>query len=222
MATQQVYSDMNVNGQLTATTLTPSASTITNAHCSSNMGLARSKLAQDTLACYPVPWTAFRVWDAYETSLPGTSSNDDLGLYGGTFASASPAIETYDVKGAGLKTFYARFMVSLPPEYDAAETVQIRLHAGMLTNEADASATVDIQCYESDKEAGISADLCTTAATTCNSLTLADIDFTITSTNLVAGDVLDVRIAMAITDAATGTAVQGIIGSVELLCDIRG
>jgi hypothetical protein len=113
-------------------------------------------------------------------------------------------------------------LVQLPPEYDDGETVQIRVHGGMKTTVSDTTATVDVECYESDKERGISADLCTTSAQTINSLTFGDDDFTITATSLVSGDVLDIRITVAITDGATGTAVLGEIGSVELLCDIRG
>lgn len=184
--------------------------------------LARSDLTQDTLASYQIPWTAWRIWDAYHTNLPGTAATDDLALIGGTFATASPTIQTEDLKTAGATAKYARATIQLPPEYDAAETVIIRFHAGMKTTVADTSATLDLQAYESDGEEGISSDLCTTAATTINSLTMADIDFTITATALVAGDHLDIRAHMAINDGAESTAVIGIIGEAFLLCDIRG
>lgn len=181
----------------------------------------RSELQQDTLKPFVVPWYAFRVHDAYATNLPGTSASDDLGLYGNTFATGSPSIRSYDVKTV-TTNLYARFMVALPPEYDDAETVQIRCHAGMVTTVADGSCTLDLVAYESDKEASIGADLCTTAATTMNSLTHADIDFTITSSGLVAGDVLDCRLDVSVADTATGTAVIAEIGYVALLCDVRG
>jgi len=183
---------------------------------------ARSMLAQENLEIYPIPWTWWRVWDAYHTNLPGTSAADDLALIGGTFATGSPSIQTSDLKAAGATTCYARAMIPLPVEYVDGETVTLRFHAGMLTTVAVTTATLDVQAYESDSEAGIGADLCATAATTINSVTLADKDFTITSTSLAAGELLDVRIAIAINDAATGTAVIGIIGSAELLCDVKG
>jgi hypothetical protein len=184
--------------------------------------IARSTLDQDDLSVFPILLTSFRVWDALHTNLPGTSATDDLGLIGGTFATASPTIQTSDLKAAGATTRYARVEVPLPAEYVAGETVTLRFHAGMKTTVADNTATLDVQAYESDLEEGISADLCTTAATTINSLTMADIDFVITPTALEPGDMLDVRIAVAINDAATGTAVIGIIGSAQLLCDIKG
>ena len=184
--------------------------------------LARSTLLQESLAVYKIPLTQFRVWDALQTNLPGTSATDDLGLIGGTFATASPSIQTSDLKTAGATTRYARIEIPLPVEYVAGETVVLRFHAGMITTVADTSATLDVQCYESDSEVGISADLCATAATTINSLVLADIDFTITATSLAPGDMLDVRIAVAVNDAGGGTAVIACIGAAALLADIKG
>lgn len=183
---------------------------------------ARSGLIQDTLQKYPIPWTFWRVWDAYHTNLPGTAATDDLALIGGTFATGSPSIQTEDLKAAGATNKYARAQIWLPPEYDNGQTMLLRFHAGMLTTVADTTATIDLECYKLDEEAGIGSDLCATAATTINSLTLADIDFTITPTGLVSGDMFDLRINLAINDAATGTAVQGILGAAHLLIDIKG
>ena len=111
---------------------------------------------------------------------------------------------------------------ALPPEYDAAETIQIRAHAGMLTTVADNTATLDFEVYKSDEEAGIGADICATAAQSINSLTLADKDFTVTATGLSAGDVLDIRMTTAVNDAATGTVVKAIVGAVKIMLDIKG
>lgn len=192
-----------------------------NAQIMADADIARAKLDLDDLAPFVVPLTDFRVWDAMQTVLPGTSSADDLALAGGTFGTDSPTIQTGDVKNSTV-TRYARALVRLPIEYDAGETVMLRVHAGMITTVASASATVDVQAYKSDKEAGVGSDLCTTNAQSCNSTTFADLDFVITPAGLAAGDVLDVRLAVAVTDVATGTAVIAAIGSVELLCDVRG
>ena len=185
-------------------------------------GWARSQIAQESLAQYPIPWTWWRVWDAYHTALPGTSATDDLGLIGGTFATASPTIQTSDLKAAGATTRYARCTIPIPVEFDAATDMVLRFHAGMKTTVSDTTATLDVEAYKSDEEEGIGADLVTTAATTINSLTLADIDFTVNAASLSAGDLLDVRIAVAINDGASGTAVIGLIGAAHLTCDIRG
>ncbi len=185
-------------------------------------GLARSQLQQDPLAVFPIPWTAWRVWNAYETNLPGTSASDDLGLYSGAFGSASPSIQTFDLKAAGASSLYARCMLWLPPNYDAGQTVTLRFHAGMLTTVADVSATVDAEVFKSNGETGIGSDLVTTAATSINSMALANKDFTVDPSGLSAGDVLDLRVKLAINDAATATAVKGIIGAAALLLDIKG
>lgn len=182
----------------------------------------RSELAQEALAVYPIPWTAWRVWNALHTNLPGTPATDDLGLVGGTFGTNTPSIRTEDLKNAGATNNYARCQLYLPPEYDTGETVVLRFHAGMITTVASATATLDVECYKSDGESGLGSDLCATSALDINSLTLADKDFTITATGLSPGDLLDIRIATAVNDSATGTAVIACIGAASLLLDIRG
>lgn len=184
--------------------------------------ILRTGIAQTALAAYAIPWTAWRVWDAYNTNLPGTPATDDLGLVGGTFATSSPSIQTEDVKALGAVNKYARCVVGLPPEYEDGETVQLRFHAGMLTTIADTTATLIAAIYKSDNEAGIGSNLYAGSALDVNNLTLADYDFTATPTTLTAGDLLDIRINFAVNDGASATVVKGIIGAAYLLCDIRG
>jgi len=195
---------------------------ITGADMSNNANIARTQLAQNPIAKFLIPFTDFRVWDDMDTLLPSTPATDDLGLVHGTFGTSSPSLQTEDLKAAGATNNRARAMVRIPTEYDSGETITLRFRAGMLTTVSDTTATLDAEAYKSDNEAGIGSDLVTTAATTINSLTLADIDFTVTPTGVVAGDWLDLRITTAINDGATGTAVIGIIGAAWLLCDIRG
>lgn len=184
--------------------------------------IQRTGIAQTELAAYAIPWSAWRVWNAYGTLLPATPATDDLGLVGGTFATGSPSIQTEDVKALGAVDKYARCMVALPPEYEDGQTVQLRFHAGMLTTISDTTATLIAAVYKSDNEAGIGSNLYAGAALDVRSLTLADKDFNLTPTTLVAGDILDIRINLAVNDGATATAVIGIIGAAYLLCDIRG
>lgn len=181
-----------------------------------------SILKQDANAIFPIDLTSLRVWDAYQTNLPGTAATDDLALVGGTFGTAPPTISAGDLKAAGATTRYARFQVSLPECYESGETVTLSIYAGMVTTVASSSCTVDVECYKLDKITGIGSDLCATAATTMNSLVFSAKNFTITSSGLSAGDVLDVRIAIACNDAATATAVTPTIAAIDLLCDIKG
>lgn len=185
----------------------------------------RTNHAQEDLARFPYDLTALRVWDARQTALPGTSAADDLGLYGGTWGTNAIRVMTYDVKTVGATNLYAAGRLALPTEYQAAETVVIRCSAGMVGAVADASCTLDLECYLIDRVGGLDGsptDLCATAATTMNSLTFANIDFTITATGLARGDELEFRLNVAPNDAAGGSSVQGAIAAIELLCDIKG
>lgn len=179
-------------------------------------------LSQEAAVAYPIDLTHFRVWDALATVLPGTSATDDLGISGGTWGTHAPKLTTGDVK-ASTVTRYGRVQFRLPPEYEAGETVTLRISAGMETTVADTSATVDAEVYVNGRDGTIDgADLCATAAASINSLTFADKSFTITATALEPGDALDIRIAVAVVDGATATAVIATIGAAEMLLDIRG
>lgn len=181
----------------------------------------RSSLMQDPLAIFAVAMMHMRRWDSLLNVLPAAGADDDLGLYGGTFGSATPKLSTGDVKAAGC-TRYARFQWAIPAEYEAAETITLRLNAGMETTVAGTSAEVDVECYKANRSAGVGSDICNTAAQSINSLVFANKDFVITPIGLTAGDILDVRLTITVVDAATGTAVIGSIGAVEMLVDIKG
>ena len=183
----------------------------------------RSSLQQDNFAAYPLPLEDWRIWDAYGTGLPATSATDDLGLYTSTFGTGLPYIGTGDVKALGAVTRYARLLFCLPPSYVAGETVQVNFSAGMLTTIADTLATVDVEVYKSASSTLVSgSDLVTTAATTINSVTFADTAFEVTATTLSPGDWIDIRVTVAVTDAATGTAVIAALAHAEMLLDIKG
>jgi len=185
-------------------------------------GVTRANMAQQSAAQFAIPWEAWRVHDAYQTVLPGTAATDDLGLIGGTFGTGVPSLQSSDAKATTV-TQYARAVIRMPIEYDTASDVSLLFHAGMKTTVSDGTATLDVEAYLSDKEGLVDgADKVTTAATTINSLTLADKTYIVSAGSLEPGDVLDVRITVAITDAATGTAVLGWIGGAWLQCDVRG
>lgn len=206
-----VQGDLRVNGTLRLSE-------------SGSVGVQRADMDQENLTPFDLPPETWRVHDNMDLCLPDPpAAGDDLGILSGTYGSATPSMQTPDLKAAGATTQYARRMVQLPHNYVAGETVVVRLHAGMVTTEADNSATVDVQAFKSDNEGGVDgADLCATSAANINSTTAADKDFTITATSLSPGDWLDIRIAIAVNDAATVTAVKGMIGRAQLLCDTKG
>lgn len=184
--------------------------------------VSRSELTQEQLAIYTISFTDLRVWDAMATLLPGTPATDDLGLNTGTLGTNFPTVRTEDLKAAGATNKYASFLFQMPPEYDATADVQIKVSAGMITTVADTTATIDFVCYKSDRDGAVGADLVSTAAQSINSLTFADLTFTITSSGLAAGDILQIRMHLAINDSASGTAVIGCVGDLAMLLDIRG
>jgi len=200
----------------------PGDGSITNGQISAAAEIARTKLEQNAAEKYIVPWSAFRVHDAIQTSLPSPSANDDLGFPATqTLGTVSWYLDTHDLKTT-TTTCYARFCFELPPEYDGGETITLRIRGGMKTTIADGSATIDAEVYKADRDGAVGADLCSTAAQSINNLANADKDFTISPSGLAGGDILDCRIALAVVDTASGTAVIGEVLEVAFLLDIRG
>ncbi len=181
----------------------------------------RARHAQETSRLYMIPWTAWRVHDAMHTNLPAVGASGDLGLVGGAFGSASPSLQTEDMGGTTI-TEYARCQFCLPPEYDDGETVSVRFRAGMLNTVTDTTATIDLECHESDGEAGGGGDLCSTGAQDIKNLVLAEKTFVITPTTLIRGAWLDLRVALALVDSANAGEMEGIIGQAYVMLDIRG
>ena len=152
----------------------------------------------------------------------GTAATDELQLVEGTLGTNAPSLQTEDLRAAGATNRYYRCMVPLPANYVDGETVQLRFSAGMITTAADTTATLDVVCYKSDEDNTVSADLCTTDAQSINVASFADKDFTIFSAALSAGDMLDVRIVVAVNDGSTATAVIGCVAAIKRLCDTQG
>ncbi len=183
---------------------------------------ARTGLTQENNARFKLLPTDWRVWDAMQTNLPGTSATDDLALVGGTFGTAAPSIQTSDMKALGSVTRKARMSVRLPHTYVAGQSVTIRAKCGMITTVADVAATIDFSAYRAGDDLTIGSDLVTTAAQSINSLTYADKDFVLDAATLAPGDTIDIQMSVLVNDAATATAVIACVGGVELLLDVKG
>lgn len=196
--------------------------TVTLADVTIKPGIARGNMAQQSLAAFAIPWEAWKIHNAFQTPLTGTAGTDDLGLIGGVYGTSTPSIQTSDADTTTV-TQYARALLRLPIEYDAAQNISLKFRAGMKTNISDTTATLDVQAFRSDNEGLVDgADKYAGAALTINSLTLADKTFALTAGAFSPGDLIDVRITIAITDGGTGAAVLGWIGQSWLLCDVRG
>ncbi len=186
-------------------------------------GLRRTDLDQEDFAKFALPPQLWRVWDAFATLLPGTSSADDLGVYAGAFATGNPYIATSDMKTLGSVSRYARIFVQLPPNYVAGQSVRLAAFAGMKTAVADVACTLDFECYKANLDTLITgSDLVSTAAQSINSLVFAEKDFNVTATTLAPGDWLDLRATILTNDAAGASAVIAALAAVELQLDIKG
>ena len=225
MPEAQINGTLHVTGAITSdTSITPGDSTVTNSKVSSAAAIARSKLAQDVLAKYPIHPTDWRVWDNFTALLPQAAANDDLAVIEGTLGTDFPTVQGRDLGDAGATNERARYIFTLPPEYDAAQTVQVRLRCTYLTAVPSASGTIDVEAYESNGDGAVGSDLCATAAqnvVTAGAGTFTNYDFTITATTLVAGDQLDIRITAATSDSGTAVVIFEMT-SAFVMIDIKG
>lgn len=205
---QRITGDVQITGSLTVT--------------GEISGQSRSGMSTDTDQVYPLHIQGWRIWDAFQTVLT-TAGTDDLGVTTGTFGTGTPYLTAGDLKAAGATSRRARTLFQLPPEYVTGSGVTIRFAAGMITTVSDGTATVDVEAWKSDRDTTIGgSDLVSTAATTINSLTFGNKDFDLNSGSLAAGDWLDIRVTIAVSDAATATAVIGAIAHAEIIFDIKG
>lgn len=221
--TQRIDGDLEVCGSVVANILRASSGCVADGGVSPTADIARTKLGEDVLAAYPVPLIDFRVHDAPRTKLPLTAGTDDLGYVAGTFGADRPHLTAGDCKATTI-TRYARRIIPLPMPMLLAGTCALRIHAGMVTTLADTSATVDVDAYLMDTSATLGAQLCTTSAQSMNSLTTAAYDFLLDTAgeNALPGWYIDARIAVAVVDSATATAVEPRIYAVSLVMDIQG
>lgn len=156
---------------------------------------------------------SLKVWDAMQSNIVGAGANDDLGLVTGTLGTDAPSVQSGDGKAATTNR-YAAFTVQVPDDYVAGSPLSIVIKAGMKTTISDTSAVVDVQAY---RVAAPTVDICETAQQSMNSLTAADKTFVLTPTDVVAGETLIVRVKVGIVDAATGTAVIGVLSSIKVV-----
>jgi len=207
-----------MSGQVLATHI--KSKSITADDISDSAQLTPEMHARRALNALPLSLTDLRKWDALEQILPFTPATTYLGLASGTYGSSPPQAATGDCK-ATTTTRRARLLVALPDNYVADGGCQIRAIAGMKTTVADTSATILVEAYQLNDDGTLSANLVSTGALSINSLTLASKDFVLDPSTLSPGDRLDVRVSIAIVDAASATAVIGVLHALKLRCDLQ-
>lgn len=223
MARNQIHGDFDVTGTFTAgNVVLPANSVRSDAAIQAGADIAHTKLAQRVLSSFPLRVEDWRVWNDPRAVLPNAAGGfDDLYIDDGTWGTNAWLIKSDD-SGATSVTQYAARSVAIPFEYEDGQTLTIRIPCAMQVI-ADDTATIDVECYASDGDGTLSADLCATVATSFNSTDWANKDFVITPATLTASMVLFIRITVAIVDAATAADhVTALISDAALLCDTRG
>lgn len=205
MATQRFDGDVEITGALRV------SGTYTGP-------VNRSNLITDNTAVYELPLTSFRVHDAMQTNLPGTALADDLGITSGAYGTDVPTMRSEDLDGDGTAASYARTSFTLPPEYLSGGTITLRIYADTQAG----AASVDAQVFQASKTSFqvTGSDLVTTAATAITT-TYGAKDFVVTPTSKVAGDTLDIRIAVIGTTSVTANTIAR-ISNIEVLLQVKG
>lgn len=183
----------------------------------------RSILVQEDLTEVGIPLNKFVVHNASNTVLPTAAAADDLGYTTGAWSTESPTIQSQDLGGVvGPTTAYARVQQEITNEYVLGETIKLRVRGAMLVV-ADTTATLDVEVYVNDGDGGVGSELHSAAAQNVNSASYANYDFTIDGSALVAGDTLDCRLTVAISDSGDAAAnILFEISRVQLIRDIKG
>lgn len=184
------------------------------------MSVPRSGIVQDDAKEYPVTLESLRVTGT--GAVLGTAAGTPSGAFGmtvGTFGTNSPKV-VGEAAAGNSKTNRCRFLFPLPPEYVAGESVAVRVRCKEAVGVATVATSIDCECYEADKDAGVSADLCATAAQDVTNVA-GNKDFTITTSNLGPGDVLDVQLTGVTNDTGGNVGTVLTITNVALLLDVK-
>jgi predicted RecA/RadA family phage recombinase len=181
---------------------------------------ARSALGQDNAQPYPVLQEDWYIFDSTTHAPLGATaiSADDLIYTYGTAGTAEATIKATDFGGTST-TQKARIRVKLPVEYVAGQAITLRANAGMLTTVSHQTCTIDFNVY---RAAAPTVDICATSAQSINSLTAANKDFTITPTDCVPGDILDILMTVAGTDDTDAGVMVPVVNQVTLLLSVKG
>ena len=197
---------------------------ITNSQVDTNADIVRSKLVQETLVEYAVPWTWMFVHDAPATTLPAAGANDDLGLYGAAFGTNTPYVATGELQALSAQR-YGRFVFPLPAEYDNNQSITIRVKARVnAPNLPTTTKTLGVRAYLSDDQIGVTgSELTSSAVAQTLTLSWANYDFTLDTAGTETGANIDVRFDMNINDSGGAVEVTiGEIGKISMLMDVKG
>lgn len=183
--------------------------------------IARSQLAQEALEPQAVPLQEFRT--SGTGALLGTAAGTPAGAMGltyGTHGTGTPKLVGESASGNS-KTNTARVVVTLPDNYDAGETITLRVRARITAN-ANTSKTLDVEAFKVNGEAGVSGSDLYAGAAQALTTSWANYDYSLNPGTLSPGDEVDIELTAVIDDTGGANGAVAEIGRVQLLRDIRG
>ncbi len=178
-----------------------------------------AKLATVSVAV-PLPLTSLL---RPATLTPLTASDGaSLGLLVATCGTGAPLVQSSSPATAPDRQVNegGRVLIALPRQYVAGSSVQLRLR-GRLTDAMANSACLEASVYRLDSQGGSGNPLCNAQV---RDLTTAwnDLTFSISSSALAAGDMLDVLLTARLDDAGGSSTGKAQIGRVELILNVQG
>lgn len=179
--------------------------------------ITRTDLASESGSAFPVALVNFRQAAAVKDALPDAPDATSLGL---ADAAGSVIVGT-TVNGGSTASASetAHIQIVIPQNYVAATDVTLRVRA-KVSAVPTVGATIDAVVKEF-ADGALGSDICATDAITLTDA-YANCDFTITGTDLVAGDIVDVVLTGAADDTGGTIDAYVAIAGVSLLATTKG
>jgi hypothetical protein len=177
--------------------------------------ISRADLVENSLQAYGIPINQIMADDGLPLTVSEEADTFFLAL--GTNTVELQGEEAISETEASVS--YIQFV--LPPEYVAAGDVKIRIRCKIDGAGTNDGSTVDIEVYE-QADGAVGSDLCETAAATfAVKSTWYSKDFVVTATDLVAGDILMIKLTSSVIEDA-GSALAFYADPPKVLLDIKG
>lgn len=180
-------------------------------------GITQAMHAEQALQAFEIPFGDFLAADGADLAITETAGDffRNIGTNQLFIDGEASQNET--------ETSVGWFRFTLPHNYVSAGDVKVRLVVGVEDGAAGTlgSCTIDVSAYEQGLDGTVGSDLCATAALAIDT-TYAAKDFTITATNLVAGDVLVVKVTAVVIETGNSNTINARITKIQVLCDVQG
>lgn len=182
----------------------------------------RTSLAEEALSEVPLPIADHRL---STFAGMGVSAADDGEFHFGLASNGVLLLSDTADNTTDTSTF--RFMFTVPENYVAAGDVTLRFRTALIESGAaatDNGSSIDLSCYEQGGDGTVGSDIVATAAQTYAATdTWYNKDFSLTATDIVAGDLFSCLVTGAVIENNAGAETLVLkTAPVQLLLDIKG